>query len=62
MHHASPRAGAPWRPLNCGAFPKELVDSELFGHRKGAFTGADSDRIGILEQADGGTVFLDEVG
>jgi len=58
----SHRASAPFIPVNCGAFTEQLVESELFGHRKGAFSGADKDHKGILEVADGGTVFLDEVG
>jgi DNA-binding NtrC family response regulator len=58
----STRADMPFIPVNCGAFAEQLVESELFGHRKGAFSGADKDHKGILEVADGGTVFLDEVG
>lgn len=58
----SNRASMPFIPVNCGAFAEQLVESELFGHRKGAFSGADKDHKGILEVADGGTVFLDEVG
>ncbi len=62
IHSASPRAGRPFIALNCGAIPPELVDSRLFGHRKGAFTGAIEDARGVFEAADGGTLFLDEIG
>ena len=62
IHGASPRVAGPFVPVNCGAIPEGLVESELFGHRKGAFTGATADRPGVFEQADGGTVFLDEIG
>ena len=62
IHHASPRKDKPFVPINCGAIPENLVESELFGHIKGAFTGADRDRKGHFEQADGGTIFLDEIG
>ena len=62
MHYASLRADKPFFAVNCGAIPDELLESELFGHRKGAFTGAHANRIGLFEQADGGTVFLDEIG
>jgi len=62
IHEAGPRRNAPFIPVNCGAIPKELVESEFFGHKKGAFTGAQSDRKGHFEMANGGTLFLDEVG
>lgn len=62
IHTNSPRKDHPMRELNCGAIPKDLVASTLFGHRKGAFTGADTDRMGVFEDAKGGTVILDEIG
>lgn len=62
IHNASPRAKGAFIALNCGAIPSELIDSVLFGHKKGAFTGAVADRVGIFQQADGGTLFLDEFG
>jgi two-component system NtrC family response regulator len=61
IHYNSARAAGPFVPVNCGAIPKELVESELFGARKGAFTGATRDRAGQFEQADRGTIFLDEI-
>jgi len=62
IHKASPRADKPFVPVNCGAIPKHLVESELFGHVKGAFTGANEDRRGHFQEAHGGTLFLDELG
>jgi len=62
LHDKSRRAGHAFIPVNCGALPENLVESELFGHRKGAFTGADTHRKGLFEVANGGTLFLDEVG
>jgi len=62
LHDQSDRCGCNFVPINCAAIPKDLLDSELFGHRKGAFTGAMADRIGRFEMAHGGTIFLDEIG
>jgi len=62
LHRASKRASMPLVEVNCAAIPHELIESELFGHEKGSFTGATAQRIGKFEQADGGTIFLDEVG
>jgi two-component system nitrogen regulation response regulator NtrX len=62
IHEMSPRAGDPFVEVNCAAIPEELIESELFGHRKGSFTGATEDKVGKLRKADGGTLFLDEVG
>ncbi|HEV8630589.1 MAG TPA: sigma 54-interacting transcriptional regulator, partial [Thermoanaerobaculia bacterium] len=62
VHRLSPRAGGPFLPINCAALSESLLLSDLFGHAKGAFTGADRDRAGIFETARGGTVFLDEIG
>ncbi|MFQ5730790.1 MAG: sigma-54-dependent transcriptional regulator [Planctomycetaceae bacterium] len=62
IHERSSRAAAPFVPVNCGALPQNLVESEFFGHRKGAFTGADAPRKGLFEVANGGTLFLDELG
>ncbi len=62
LHERSRRAEAPWVEVNCAAIPSELIESELFGHEKGAFTSAIKQRIGKFEQAEGGTLFLDEIG
>jgi len=62
MHRLSPRAEAPFIKVNCAAIPRELIESELFGHEKGSFTGAQSKKRGYFEQAHGGTLFLDEIG
>lgn len=62
IHYNSPRATKPFIPINCGAIPADLLESELFGHVKGAFTGAIANRIGRFEMAEGGTLFLDEIG
>ena len=62
IHEQGPRAAHPFVPVNCGALPPELIESELFGHRKGSFTGAIADKPGLFQAAEGGTLFLDEVG
>ncbi|MDH5409720.1 MAG: sigma-54 factor interaction domain-containing protein, partial [Gammaproteobacteria bacterium] len=62
LHYYSSRKDKPFVPVNCGAIPGDLLESELFGHEKGAFTGAISSRQGRFELADGGTLFLDEIG
>jgi len=62
LHHASVRADKPFIKINCSAIPETLLESQLFGHTKGAFTGATQDKIGLFEKADGGTVLLDEIG
>ncbi len=62
IHERSDRNGKPFIPINCGAIPRELFESEIFGHVKGAFSGASADRAGAAERADGGTLFLDEIG
>ena len=61
IHAKSPRKKGPFVALNCGAFPREILENEIFGHEKGAFTGATNEKAGSFEQADGGTLFLDEV-
>ncbi|HEY8521765.1 MAG TPA: sigma-54 dependent transcriptional regulator [Gammaproteobacteria bacterium] len=61
IHEAGPRRDGPFVPINCGAIPTELMESEFFGHKKGSFTGAVSDKIGLVQTAEGGTLFLDEV-
>jgi DNA-binding NtrC family response regulator len=61
VHRRSDRAGGPFVTVNCGAIPENLIESELFGHVKGSFTGASSDRLGLWEEANGGTIFLDEI-
>ena len=62
IHYASPRSEKPWVKVSCAAIPETLLESELFGHEKGAFTGANQRRIGRFEEADGGSIFLDEIG
>ena len=61
IHETGPRKEAPFVPVNCGAIPAELMESEFFGHRKGAFTGAVTDKAGLIQTANGGTLFLDEI-
>ena len=61
IHELGPRADGPFIPVNCGAIPTELMESEFFGHRKGSFTGASDDKDGLFQAADGGTLMLDEV-
>jgi len=61
IHESGPRAEGPFVPVNCGAIPTELMESELFGHKKGSFTGAVADKEGLIRSAEGGTLFLDEV-
>ena len=61
IHYLSPRASEPFVPVNCGAIPVELIENELFGHERGAFTGAGASRVGLIQEAAQGTLFLDEV-
>jgi two-component system response regulator PilR (NtrC family) len=61
IHDSGPRSDGPFVPVNCGAIPSELMESEFFGHRKGSFTGAVSDKVGLIQSADNGTLFLDEI-
>jgi transcriptional regulator with GAF, ATPase, and Fis domain len=62
IHNLSPRSGRPWVSSNCAAIPFDLLENELFGHEKGAFTGAIAQRVGRFELTNGGTLFLDEIG
>src|SRR5690606_16229364 len=62
IYHHSRRSGKPFLAINCAAIPENLLESELFGHERGAFTGAATQRIGKFEQCHGGTIFLDEIG
>src|ERR1043165_4677750 len=62
IHTFSDRAGQPFVPFTCAALPRDMLESQLFGHRRGAFTGADRDNPGVIRAARGGTVFLDEIG
>ena len=62
LHQRSPRASGPFIKINCAAIPKDLIESELFGYKKGSFTGANADKVGLLELADGGALMLDEIG
>ena len=61
IHGSGPRAEGPFVPVNCGAIPSELMESEFFGHKRGSFTGAVADKVGLIQSAEGGTLFLDEV-
>jgi two-component system, NtrC family, response regulator PilR len=61
IHESGPRRGSPFVPVNCGAIPSELMESEFFGHKRGSFTGAVSDKKGLIQTAEGGTLFLDEI-
>lgn len=61
IHELGPRSAAPFIPVNCGAIPGELMESEFFGHKRGSFTGATADKVGLFQSAEGGTLFLDEI-
>jgi two-component system response regulator PilR (NtrC family) len=61
IHESGPRRDGPFVPVNCGAIPTELMESELFGHKRGSFTGAVSEKLGLIQAAEGGTLFLDEI-
>ena len=61
IHELGPRANKPFIAVNCGAIPRELMESEFFGHKKGSFTGAHQDKAGLFQAAEGGTLFFDEV-
>lgn len=61
IHYSGNRKGFPFIPMNCGAIPDQLIENELFGHVKGAYTDAKQSQTGLTEQADGGTLFLDEI-
>src|SRR2546428_13905568 len=62
IHYTGPRAARPFLTMNCGAIPEMLMEDELFGHTRGAYTGAHGDKRGVFEEAEGGSLFLDEIG